>query len=91
MNTVIKYYMPTIILFLLLLISCNPQFSKEEKRRISELRHYLLDSPVNINPNLAKAGGLQSQGVKGEFVVVYLDPLTTQDLKSMVDPKIGNN
>ena len=32
-------------------------------------------------PNAAKAGGLQSQGVKGEIVVVYLDPLTTQDLK----------
>jgi hypothetical protein len=28
-----------------------------------------------------KAGGLQSQGVKGEAVVGYRDPLTTQDLK----------
>ncbi len=34
------------------------------------------------NPNVAKVGGLQSQGVKGEVVVGYLDPLTTQDLKS---------
>jgi hypothetical protein len=34
------------------------------------------------NPNVAKAGGLQSQGVKGEVVVVYLESLTTQDLKS---------
>ena len=34
------------------------------------------------NPNVAKVGGLQSQGVKGEIVVGYLDPLTTQDLKS---------
>jgi len=32
-------------------------------------------------PNVAKAGGLQSPGVKGEIVVGYLDPLTTQDLK----------
>jgi hypothetical protein len=32
-------------------------------------------------PNVAKVGGLQSQGVKGEIVVGYLDPLTTQDLK----------
>ena len=32
-------------------------------------------------PNVTKAGGLQSQGVKGENVVGYLDPLTTQDLK----------
>ena len=34
-----------------------------------------------INPNVAKAGGLQSQGVKGEAVVRYRNPLTTQDLK----------
>jgi hypothetical protein len=30
---------------------------------------------------VAKAGGFQSQGVKGEVVVVYLESLTTQDLK----------
>ena len=34
-----------------------------------------------ITLTVAKAGGLQSQGVKGENVVGYLDPLTTQDLK----------
>jgi hypothetical protein len=37
--------------------------------------------------NVAKAGGLQSQGVKGEIVVGYLDPLTTQDLKSSGFPE----
>jgi hypothetical protein len=36
----------------------------------------------NINPEVAKVGGLQSQGVKVEIVVGYIDPLTTQDLKS---------
>ena len=30
-----------------------------------------------VYPNVAKVGGLQSQGVKGEIVVGYLDPLTT--------------
>ena len=30
---------------------------------------------------VAKAGGLQNQGVKVEVVVVYLEFLTTQDLK----------
>jgi len=40
-----------------------------------------------INPNGAKAGGLQSQGAKGEVVVVYLDPLATQDLKSSGFPE----
>jgi hypothetical protein len=34
-----------------------------------------------LNPKVAKAGGLQSPGVRGEIVVGYLDPLTTQDLK----------
>jgi hypothetical protein len=45
------------------------------------------DSEMNrrvgsVNPKLAKAGGLQSQGVKGEAVISYRNPLTTQDLKS---------
>ena len=35
-----------------------------------------------IHPNVAKAGGLQSQGVEGEAVVVYREPLTTPDLMS---------
>jgi hypothetical protein len=34
------------------------------------------------NPNVANAGGLQSPGVKGEVVVFYFEPLTTQNLKS---------
>ena len=37
---------------------------------------------MKATPNVAKVGGLQSQGVKVEIVVVYIDPLTTQDLKS---------
>jgi hypothetical protein len=41
-----------------------------------------------LNPNVAKAGGLQSQGVKGEIVVVYLESLTTQDLKSSGFPDL---
>jgi hypothetical protein len=35
-----------------------------------------------INPNVAKAGGLQSQGAKGAAVVVYCKPLATPDMKS---------
>ncbi|MDX2512855.1 MAG: hypothetical protein QNK25_12475 [Desulfobacterales bacterium] len=35
-----------------------------------------------LYPNVAKAGGLQSQGVEGEAVVVYREPLTTPDLMS---------
>ena len=35
-----------------------------------------------MDPIVAKVGGLQSQDVQGEIVVGYLDPLTTQDLKS---------
>jgi hypothetical protein len=39
------------------------------------------------NPNVAKVGGLQSQGVKGEAVVAYCDPLTTQNLKASGFPR----
>ena len=35
-----------------------------------------------LNPNVAKAGGGQSHGAKGEAVVLYRDPLATQDLGS---------
>ena len=40
-------------------------------------------SPFGIwgNPNVANVGGLQIQGVKGEVVVLYFEPLTTQNLK----------
>jgi len=34
-----------------------------------------------LHLNVAKVGGLQSQGVKGEAVVIYRKPLTTPDLK----------
>jgi hypothetical protein len=37
--------------------------------------------PPETYPNVSKAGGLQSPGVKGEAVVGYRDPLKTQDLK----------
>jgi hypothetical protein len=34
-----------------------------------------------VHPNVAKVGGLQSQGAKGEAVVDYCEPLATPDLK----------
>jgi len=42
---------------------------------------------VLIIPNVAKAGGLQSQGVKGEAVVVYRESLATPDLMSSGFPE----
>jgi len=36
---------------------------------------------MRVDLNVANAGGLQSQGVKGEVVVFYFEPLTTQNLK----------
>ena len=47
--------------------------------RRKDIKHF---RDLEVYPNVAKAGGLQSQGVKGEVVVVYRDPFTTQDLKS---------
>jgi hypothetical protein len=40
-----------------------------------------------VDPNVANVGGLQSQGVEGEVVVLYFEPLTTQDLKSSGVPE----
>ena len=40
-----------------------------------------------LNPNVAKVGGHQSPGVKGEAVVAYCDPLTTQNLKTSGFPR----
>jgi hypothetical protein len=37
---------------------------------------------AHIYPKVANVGGLQSQGVEGEVVVLYFEPLTTQNLKS---------
>ena len=34
-----------------------------------------------ISPDVAKAGGLQSQGAEGEAVVGYCDPSATPDLE----------
>ena len=42
-------------------------------------------------PNVAKVGGLQSQGARGEAVVAYCDPLVTKDLKSSGFPVRVNN
>jgi hypothetical protein len=39
-------------------------------------------------PNVANAGGLQSQGVKGDVVVLYFESLKTQDLKSSGVPDV---
>jgi len=44
-----------------------------------------------VIPNVAKAGGLQSPGVKGEAVLDYRNLLTTQDLMSSGFPEAVNN
>jgi hypothetical protein len=45
-----------------------------------------LSSALSVNPNVAKAGGFQSQGVKDEAVIGYRNSLTTQDMKSSSFP-----
>ena len=40
-----------------------------------------------FNTNVANVGGLQIQGVEGEVVVFYFEPLTTQKLKSSGVPE----
>ena len=40
-----------------------------------------------LNPNVAKAGGFQSQGAEGDAVVLYCNPLATRDLESSRFPE----
>jgi len=42
---------------------------------------------LNLYPNVAKAGRLQSQGANGEAVVVYCEPFETLDLESSGFPE----
>jgi hypothetical protein len=42
---------------------------------------------VIIHPKVANVGGLQSQGVEGDVVVIYFKSLTTQNLKSSGVPE----
>jgi hypothetical protein len=42
----------------------------------------LLADKDGVFPNVAKAGGSQSQDAKGEAVALYCDPLATPDLAS---------
>ena len=48
------------------------------KKRIMEKDHSVTGGHLNV----AKVGGLQSPDVRGEAVVAYCNPLTTQNLKS---------
>lgn len=43
---------------------------------------------IHLYPNVANVGGLQSQGVEGEVVVLYFEPLTRQNLKSSGVPDV---
>jgi hypothetical protein len=47
----------------------------------------IIEATTVFYPIVAKAGGLQSQGVKGEVVLGYRESLTTQDLKASGFPK----
>ena len=42
---------------------------------------------ANFYSNVANVGGLQIPGVKGEVVVLYFEPLTTQNLTSSGVPR----
>jgi hypothetical protein len=47
-----------------------------------------MPNPVKkLNPNVAKVGGLQRQGIKGEDVIFYFEPLITRHLKSSRFPE----
>ncbi|MFC1886834.1 hypothetical protein ACFLZM_07245, partial [Thermodesulfobacteriota bacterium] len=61
--------------------------SYKKQKKLKSLKKRNTKSPNKINPNVAKVGGFQSQGVKGEAVIGYRKPLTTQELKFSVFPE----
>ena len=44
---------------------------------MGKLKYYL--HRFQLNPTVAKAGGIQSQGAKGAAVVIYCKPLATPE------------
>ena len=53
------------------------------KSKGAEIFFVLLPSvELTVYPNVAKVGGIQSQGAKGAAVVIYCNPLATPDLES---------
>jgi hypothetical protein len=46
-----------------------------------------IHATFRINLNVSNVGGLQIQGVMGDVVVLYFEPLTTQNLKSSGVPE----
>jgi hypothetical protein len=44
--------------------------------------HDQLQKRDMVNPSVEKAGGVLSQGDKGEALLIYCDPLATQDMGS---------
>jgi hypothetical protein len=46
---------------------------------------------VGVDPYAAKAGELQSQGVEGEAVIIYCEPLATRDREFSGFPERVNN
>jgi hypothetical protein len=61
---------------------------KYQKKTYKNIIRLTQEKKSSVYPIVAKVGGLQSQGVKGEVVVVYLESLTTQDLKSSGFPDV---
>ena len=56
-------------------------FNADDALRIETLNAYSSVGDFSeVNPIVAKAGGDQSQGAKGEAVVIYCEPLVKKDL-----------
>ena len=52
-----------------------------ENIKLIEIKEDIISESRVFNPNVAKVGGLQIQGAKGEAIVNYCEPFGTPDLK----------
>jgi hypothetical protein len=66
------------------MISVELKNSLQKGQRNLEIRASRLPDIIELSyvyPYVANVGGLQIQGVEGEVVVLYFEPLTTQNLR----------
>ncbi len=60
---------------------------KDTNSNILKGRNSFLKKQMTLSSNVANVGGLQIPGVKGEVVVLYFEPLATQNMKASGSPE----
>ncbi len=69
-------------------LSTNPQYEFLSRASIKkDFLAFISTCPYSVIPNVVNAGGFQRQGIKGEDVIFYFEPLITPHLESSRVPE----